>query len=269
MLLFSFFMKKASFKTQTIHWRLIWLTTFLLSFAQIVTPAWARTLEERDSIPRMQLFQNQSYAELLNMIDQARIENDKVHSIKMSCKQDLPPAPPIPAGGGLFGTAARLSTYQVYQKHAPCLTLNEAKFIGDYKWGDYRTINRELRSGSPSEAVKLFTENLRSVLSKLNTHTRIVFRGAGPAHYYTHLQPGDPFADLAFMSTSLNPLTPKMFSNPGANTNMVLFVKSCPSISVRDMDDEAEFLCPPETKFKVLHREIRANGNLYLVLEEL
>ncbi len=219
----------------------------------------------------MALFQNRSYTELFDLLDSAALENEKVPSLKLSCRENLPPAPTNDTAGFLnrFRRSTRLSTYQVYQSHAPCLTLEEAKFIGDYKWGDYEKINRELRSGQPSVEVAQFTQGLISVIKKLKVVPRVVFRGAGSPQHYQDLNENQLYSESFFMSTSLNPVIPKVFSLNGPSTNMVILTKSCPSFSVRNPDDEAELLCPPETQFRIHHKEVRANGNLYIVLEEV
>ena len=224
-----------------------------------------------NSVNHLSLFQNESYQQLFRLIDESMAASDKVPSLKLSCKEDLPPASSQQIDDFIkrFRRSARLSTYQVYQNHARCLTLEEAKLIGDYKWGDYQKINSELRTGKPSTEVSEFSQGLTEVLKKLKTIPRVVFRGAGSPQYYTHLGKGSVFADLAFLSTSLSPQMPLIFSSSGPSTKMVLLTLSCPSISVRNPDDEAELLCPPETQFEVLHREQNANGDLYLVMSEV
>lgn len=149
-----------------------------------------------------------------------------------------------------------------------CLNESEITAARRYMGVDFVKINESLYLGTGYTGPWATTiKNLTSLLRKLKPARTISFRGTGPFDYFKNFKVGDIYKDPAFVSTSLNSQISQRFLG---GVGLIMYTKNCPLISGAGslFEGEHEVLCPPNTSFRVVHREYRW-GNLYLILDEI
>jgi hypothetical protein len=143
----------------------------------------------------------------------------------------------------------------------------QAMMIHAYTGACFEPLNEVLRKTDRAEAItySAVTEQLVSALQRLPDHAGWVFRGTSlPPAVLERYQAGATIEHWAFTSTTAG----SPFYT-GHSIQMKIRSKHGKLIDQYSaLQGEREVLFPPHTRFKVLEREVRADGKIAITLEE-